>query len=560
MSRFKSTSRTTALTTLLVLSTSWPAMAATPPNAGTLLQSQTAPPTQEPGKIAPDLQVPQQQEEQKTVEQQKILVKGIHITGQNIYSEGKLLPIVKNFVGKELTLDSLNGVAAKVTQYFRAQGYVVATAYLPPQDIKDGIVTITVVVGQYGKIDIRNSSTLQGKTVSLLLSTLKSGDYIQGKQLDRTLLLLSDIPGVNAKATLAPGKAPGTADLLVDIKDGTKLSGTSYMNNTGNRFTGKNQLGVSMNMNDVSGHGDLLTVGGLYAGSGLNDYNVNYLLPVDGQGTKIGVGYSHLHYALGQEYASLEASGVANTTNIFGSFTLSRSRDFDLNARAEFDHKSLTDYLDSQADSTSDKGVNSVTVGVNGDGRDRLGGGGLNSFALNYTEGHLDLDSAYAQSQDATVNTAGNYGKTVLNLNRIQAINNRTNLYLTFNGQLANKNLDGSEKLTVGGPSGVRAYPSGEACSDEGYVFTGEFRWNLPTPSFQLAAFYDSGKAILSKDPSGTDANEHILSGAGLGLIWTKANNYSIRLDCAWKVSTSYAATADTDSNSRLWLQATKYF
>jgi hemolysin activation/secretion protein len=209
----------------------------------------------------------------------------------------------------------------------------------------------------------------------------------------------------------------------------------------------------------------------------------------------------------------------------------------------------------------SQKRADVVIVGLNGDSRDQLGGGGVNGFALTYSSGHLNMESADAVSNDANAQTAGSYSKTNLSLNRVQAIDSRVNLYLSFNGQLANKNLDSSEKLQIGGPTGVRAYPVGEAPSDEGYIFTGELRWNMPTLSFQLAAFYDNGKAIMNKNPwAGAGVNHRILAGAGLGFIWNRANDFSIRLDYAWKITTSDPTTSDTDKSGRLWLQGVKYF
>ena len=141
-------------------------------------------------------------------------------------------------------------------------------------------------------------------------------------------------------------------------------------------------------------------------------------------------------------------------------------------------------------------------MGLSGNNTDRFSGGGMNSFTLTYSSGHLMLRAV-----------------------RCTCVS------------------------------------EGEASSDEGDVFTGEFRWSMPTPNFQLAAFYDNGKATLNKSPwAGAGVNNRILSGASLGLIWNRPSDYSIRLDYAWKITTSNPATSDTDKNGRLRLQATKYF
>jgi len=531
------------------------------PDSGSILREQQRNTPALLEKQTPGIEVGGQQQGATQVQTgPKFSVNGFHITGQTIFPEGKLVSLLSDFIGKELTLGEVQNLAGHITKYYHEQGYLVANAYVPAQDIKDGIVEITVVVGQYGKIDIRNHSRLKDGVAASLLSNLKSGDYIKNDMLERTLLIFNDTAGVSAKAALAPGKATGTSDLIVDITDTGKTDGQVTGDNWGNRFTGKNRINFNMNINDPSGRGDLVNLGGAYAGSGMNDYSISYTLPVDGQGTKLGVGYSKMNYVLGQDFANLNASGTAKTTSLFETFAFTRSRDFNLNGRIEYDNKQLVDKIDS-VPSNSDKQADVWSIGLSGNSTDQFGGGGMNSFALTYSSGRLDLKSADAINNDVNAQAAGSYQKTNLNLSRVQAINSRVNLFLTFAGQLANKNLDSSEKLQIGGPTGVRAYPIGEASSDEGYVFTGEFRWSMPTPSFQLAAFYDNGKALLNKSPwVGAGVNNRSLSGAGLGLVWNQPNDYSIRLDYAWKITTSNPATSDTDKNGRLWLQATKCF
>jgi len=556
--------RTTQMIAIIILSQALcvPAMAAplTRPDTGAILREHQDTSIPAPKKQEPGIEVSgQPQETVPTAGESKIQVKSIHISGQNIYSQDKLLALISGGIGQEFTLGELQNLAGRITKYFRDQGYVVANAYIPAQDIKDGAVDIVVIVGQYGKIDLRNNSTLKEQTALSLVSDLKSGDYIKNDKLERTLLLLNDTYGVSAKAMLAPGKEAGTADLIIDISNTVKVSGHVSTDNWGNRFTGEKQLGLGVNINNPSSVGDMINIGGVYTGSGMNDYSLSYVLPTGGHGAKLGVGYSQMHYSLGEEFSSSNANGIAKTTSIFETFALKRSRQFNINGKIQYDSKQLIDRIDA-IPYYSEKGSDVLTVGISGNGSDQFGGGGMNGFAFTYAFGHLGLRSADAVSTDANAQAAGSYSKTSLNLSRIQAINSRVNLYLSFDGQLANKNLDSSEKLQIGGPSGVRAYPVGEAPSDEGYIFTGEFRWNMPTPKFQMAAFYDNGKAKLNKSPwAGAGVNERDLSGAGLGLIWNRANDYSIRLDYAWKIS-SDPATADNDKNGRLWLQGVKYF
>lgn len=111
-------------------------------------------------------------------------------------------------------------MAAKIADHYRRNGFFVAQAYLPAQDIKDGAVTIAVLEGRYGRINLRNQTNLSDSRANGLLEGLNSGDPIAIAPLESRLLQLSDVPGVAVRSTLSPGASLGTSDLLVDVTPG----------------------------------------------------------------------------------------------------------------------------------------------------------------------------------------------------------------------------------------------------------------------------------------------------------------------------------------------------
>ncbi len=106
----------------------------------------------------------------------------------------------------------------------------------------------------------------------------------------------------------------------------------------------------------------------------------------------------------------------------------------------------------------------------------------------------------------------------------------------------------------------MRAYGQGEAPGDEGYLLTGELRYNLQNPKFQLAAFIDSGHVDGSKNGWSGGNSSRTLSGAGLGLIFNSWKEYYVRMDYARKLSSSQETTETTDKHGRWWLTGTRYF
>ncbi|MBP1764289.1 MAG: hxuB 1 [Firmicutes bacterium] len=531
-----------------------PVKATVAPDAG-----QTEKSTQErqlvlPPQTTPDLAISQQQvEPQKTEQGPKIRVDHIRFTGQNIFSKETLLSQIQDGLGKELSLNDLEFLAWRITRYLRSQGYLVAAAYIPAQEVKNNTVEISILIGQYGKISVRNHSTLNTGYGNALLSALHSGDYIKNDALERTILLLDDISGVKAKATLAPGETTGTTNLIVDLSDTKQFEGTLTADNYGNWYTGKNRMGIDTNINNITGIGDQMTVGGIYAGSGLDNQKIAYQVPVGNQGAKLGAGYERTHYLLGGAFATLGARGTAITTSLFTTYPLIRSRNLNLYGRVSLEGKKLNDHQDA-VDVTSDKRSHLVSIGFSGDRRD-TDGSGITAFDFTCDTGKLNIHTPDVLATDQmSANTNGRFAKGTLSLIRLKQINPRLSYVLSFIGQLASKNLDSSEKLYLGGATGVRAYPQGEASGDEGYTLTSELRWNMPTPKFQLATFIDTGRIKINKHPWENSDNHRTLSGAGLGVIWNWDHDTTLRMDYAWKL-TSDPAQSDADRNGRFWLQ-----
>lgn len=541
------------------------AFAQTPPSAGTLnqqIEREQAP--RPPAKAPPEIRI-ESGAAPATADSnnQKILVRSLHVTGAQVYAEATLLDVTGFSAGRELTLSDLRGMASKIAGYYHMRGYLLAQAYLPAQDIKDGAVTITVLEGHYGKVTLRNSTNLSDDLANGLLSGLNSNDAVSIAPLESSLLLLSDLPGVNVKSTLIPGASVGASDLIVDVTPGQRLTGSVDSDNQGNRYTGANRLGATVNLNDPTGHGDVATLRALTSGAGLNYVRASYQAQIGR--AKAGVAYADLRYRLGQDFESLQASGTAQIASVYGSVPLIRSRSNNLYAVINFDAKTFQDKVDSTS-TRADKKARVAMASLTGDHRDGFGGGGLSTYALTWTTGHIDINSPAALATDAaTVQSNGHYDKLGFNAMRLQSVTDTLSLYAAINGQLASKNLDASEKMALGGANAVRAYPEGEAYSDQGYVLSLEARALLPRLSerqsgqMQLIGFVDTGTAMANKTPWAAGENRRTLSGAGIGLNWAENNNFMVKAYYAHTLGNA-AGTSAPDATGRFWLQAVKYF
>lgn len=493
----------------------------------------------------------------------KINIRQLRIIGQGIYSEPALVALVQDTVGREVTLSEIQNIAGEITQYYRRQGYLVARAYLPAQEIKDGVIDIRVLLGHYGKIVLHNQVGIAQETVQNMISGIKSGDTIEKKKLDRSILLLSDIPGIKVKAVLSPGELVGTSDLNVTVDNDSLITGSVSINNYGSPYIGRNQISLGFNLNHPTGQGDVLSVNTMMPGHGLRNTDIAYQIPIEGSGLKMGVGYSKMHYDLGEEFASLLADGQVKTGNLFISYPFVRSYRSNVYGQISYQKKEIQDRIGA-IQSVTEKDERDIVIGVSGDNWDSIGYGGMTNYSLTYSTGSLNIQSLDAKAiDDLTARTNGKYGKYNLKIVRQQGLRDNLSLYLSLSSQLATNNLDSSEKMSLGGAYGVRAYPQGEAMGDEGYLFTAEVRHALPVRnipgSLQIASFFDTGSILVNKKPWLATANRRTLSGAGIGLIWNKDREFYIRMDYAWKLR-GEKSTAQADEPSRLWLQGIQYF
>lgn len=479
-----------------------------------------------------------------------VRVQAIRITGATVFPEAHLQPLLQDAVGRELDLAGLEALADRVSRHYRVHGYTVARAYLPPQEVRDGHVTIAVVEGRFGAISVR------GEAPPLLpLASLRAGDVVTDAALERALLLAADVPGIAVRSVLQPGASAGTSDLVVDVQPGEGVQGRLEADNFGSRSTGHERVGASLSIDNLAGLGDAVALRAISSGEGLAYGRLGYQLPVNRHGTQAGIAVSTMRYALGREFASLDAHGTAHVATAFGAHPLLRSRRANVQAQLAWEARRLEDRADSTGSQT-DRRVHAVTLGLSGDRSDAFGGGGAWLFSLGYTFGDLSIDSPAARAvDDLTARTAGRYDKATLQIARQQALAARTTLVVSYTGQWAGKNLDSSEKLPLGGAAGVRAYPQGEWPSDRASLLAAELRHAL-APRWQGLLFVDAAEGVANAQPwSGATSGRRSLSGAGCGLAWTGPAGWSARVTYAHKLGND-TATAEPDRDGRLWLQA----
>lgn len=459
--------------------------------------------------------------------------------------------------GSEQDLAGLRAAADRITRYYHDQGYLLARAYLPPQEIRDGVVDIAVQEGVYDEIQLDNRSRVSDAVLRRGLSVLRPGDPVHIDNLESRLLRLSDLPGAAVQGTLRAGAHPGSSTLLVNAAPTPLVTGSIDADNFGGYYTGEYRLGGSLDVNSPLRLGDQLSLRLLTSDRKQRYYYAAYQAPVGPALTRLGLNVSNMRYALGRDFEILEAHGSARTTGIFMQQPLITGRHFRLEARLQYEDRQLRDDIDMFSQRHA-KRIRLGTASLSANGEDSLFGGGRSAAYISYSHGSLRLETEAQRIRDRALNrSAGGFGKLNLTLLRLQHLYGPFTLYGQISAQRATKNLDSSEQFSLGGPYGVRAYANGSSSGDSGWQASLELRY-VPMAGLQFAAFADAGRVRLSQLPWTDERNQRRLSAAGLSI--TQAGpSHQVMAAMAWPIQRENEQNGPKQE-PRFWLRATRYF
>ncbi|HEY2623130.1 MAG TPA: ShlB/FhaC/HecB family hemolysin secretion/activation protein [Dyella sp.] len=531
-----------------------------PPNSGQILQEIPKPKTQAPPSTLG-----------LTVEQAKpsnadntttFTVSTIEITGNTELPTDTLHALVASGEGKNLTLRDLNTLAERISDAYHRHGYPLATAYVPAQTIKNGVVRIDVAEARYGAITLNNQSTVSNRILYATLSPLQSGQPVTQFTLERSLLLLNDIPGALANSTLRPGEQVGTSDLLVDVTAQPRYTGEVGLDNFGNKYTDAVRANGAFSVNGLFHQGDLLNLSAVTSGSGMRYGRIDYRYLLNGQGTTLGAAVSGLDYRLKGDLSDLDGHGNAQVASVVLAQPLIRNTRGNLYVQVEFDHRRLNDDIDIVGIENR-RHTNNWTATLAGDQVDSTG---VSNLRLAVTYGHLYTDNLQTEFIDAIgARTAGSFTKATLSLSRLQQINPTNAFYFGFSAQGANKNLDTSEQLYLGGPDSVRGYDVGVLAGAQGNLGTIEFRHDTTFAvipgAWQFAIFVDSGRVQPYKDTFLPGPNSARMSSAGLGVHWSGPNSWLISASVADPIGNKPELLGPNASTSaHVWVELRKGF
>ncbi len=485
-----------------------------------------------------------------------IAVTGFRIEGNSVFNDAELVAVLGPVSTKPYTLAQLDTLAAHIGSYYRAAGYTMAQAYIPEQEVADGVVRIDVVEGVLSNVLVERGEKvrLRQSRIDAALASLQTGKPVHMPSIERALLLLSDSPGIEVRSALRAGSASGTVDLVVQVEQESLLESRIVFDNFGNDYTGQHRAGLVVQLNDITGLGDQIDLGVMRSDGNLRNFNARWQAPLGSSGLRAHVGYAEVDYRLGDAFDVLDITGRASHVEMGLKYPVLRSRGASTSVYTTLAHSRYDERI-GVLETSNPKSTRSVKLGAVGQWRDEFASGGVNAWDISATVGRLDMKSGSERAWDeATARRQGGYSKLNLSLERLQRLDESWSLNVAARGQLASGNLDSSERFYLGGPNGVRAFESGEGGGDEGVLGSVELRRRIHG-GLHAFGFFDMGHVRVNKDPWTGDKNRFDVQSYGLGAHWDFGRYGYLRAVYAFRPR-DVSGWDSSSSRNRVWLSA----
>jgi hemolysin activation/secretion protein len=548
--------------TSILLATTLSLYAAPVPNIGDVLKEVKPPKVEKKKELLPPLQQESEEYKKSFKDGRKIFIKSYSISGNTQINTKKLQSILKPYEAKNLSFKEIQEIVSLITKTYKDEGYFVARAYIPTQNLQaqDGVLKIAIIEGNYGEFKLENSSLVKDSILQDKLDVTKTKEVIAIKDLQRALLLINDTPGVKVSSTkIAAGEELGSSDFIIGTQTTQPYNGYIVGDNYGSKYTGKHRVMAGVDINSPFKIGDKISLSALSSEDmGLLNGRVGYGFPIYENGLRGELSYSKTTYELGDKYKSLDALGNADSFVALFTYPIIRSNSENLNTYLRTSYNKMKDEI-----RTTLSNIKKNTV-VSKVGIDYL----KNHLIFNkYSQtkidtslsfGRLEFKNAVDKSDDKKgANTNGNFSKINIDLENntmlTDTINWKNKLQLQY--ALRDKNLDGSEDLSVGGVNGVKLYPSGEESAENGYIYTTEATYTLPSYveiNSKIGLFYDIGKVKMSKDI--TNEKSRTLQDIGLS-YYASYKDFFLNTYLAHKVGAA-RVTSNNDYDTRFMFQS----
>lgn len=395
----------------------------------------------------------------------------------------RLVWLIREQRGKRgITLGQIETVANTITQFYRERGFVLAKAYIPKQQVRDGVVNLTLLLGMLGDVQVSGNKLYNAKTISSVFDRIM-GQPVTSTAIEEQLFLINDYPGIFVDGHFEPGYQVGDTRLNVTVKEESRYNGNLRLDNHGTEGTGTYRAYADFQLNNPLGLADKLQASVLstFQPNNTNYWQLQYQMKLFGPRTRLGIDISENQFVIDRSLGvDLELRGIVNVNGITGTYVHQRNRkrnsSFDLRYEIIDSDLQLGDNPDS--DNALDDRLKNISLAYRFDA--------LQEEKKRYHQGQVKFISGsfitgveIGQDEDYKIYSVS---YSLLDFWKIPFFNADTRLVYRAEAQYAGINLSGIMRFSLSGPTRARAYNSGIFTGDDA-LYLG-FDWIFNSPEF----------------------------------------------------------------------------
>ncbi|CAM0117645.1 ShlB/FhaC/HecB family hemolysin secretion/activation protein [Rhabdochlamydiaceae symbiont of Dictyostelium giganteum] len=438
---------------------------------------------------------------EETVTLQKIEVRGNAIL-TNEYLEKECL----SYLDKPLNLNDLEELCLHIQAIYEKQGYFLVTAYLPPQEITEGVLIIEVIEGRLGSITVEGNKFYSAHFIESYFLPFQN-TCIHYQKFMKALLLLNENMDLHVEGTLKRGRDPGAVDLILNVKDQHPFHLAFDVNNEGSEETTNWRSGAKLERGNNWIMGDKITLIQVAGAppSHLYFFDLIYHVPLTLKGLFFEASYLGAFFKTSPLLT--ECRGRSQIEEMKMIYAVKRDPHQSVNSFMQLQRKKLQNF--GSLSSLNDDKLTILGGGFSMDTYDSFKGRVFLEGKLSIGIPHF-LGSMGAKSPHSSrVGAGGEFLKLQGEFKRFQPLIKGLLWKMKGGFQLSLNKLPLGEQIYLGGVDTVRGYPLAQELGDHGYYLSSEmhlfpsfFRSNSYLPFdpqeelFYFTGFIDLGQTF----------------------------------------------------------------
>lgn len=230
----------------------------------------------------------------------------ISVLGSHLLSPNTIETTVAPYRNKPLLFKDIEQLAEQLTQQYHQQGYTSSRVFIPEQSFAEGVLLLQTQEVTIGDVVLETKRWFGSNAIKPRLSQT-TGDLLNIQKLTHELEYINQNPDLKVGATLQPGKAPNTTDVIIKTREETfPFHVTAHTDSFGRSSTGQLRSGYIATANNLTGLGDELNHT-LLVSEHSRTLLLHYELPIGSNGFRIGGSFAH---------SSLEPQGAVAALNL----------------------------------------------------------------------------------------------------------------------------------------------------------------------------------------------------------------------------------------------------